>query len=361
MSPKPGPKLRASCDGCYTAKIKCTKERPTCPRCKSLGLVCHYSPSQRAGGKSREARSRASSTWASQTPSWTPNTSSNKSSPVVPTDHQPQHWESTNLQTSNVSHALQPDLTMSDRPGSSSMLADFDNDYLAPWRDYLPTPDKESSTFSLSDELLMYGNPAEQRLTEHELISTTPPVTHDDFRTCDCFLSIVQTLHAMQNQSQGTRIPSLETVLSDSRDVIARGEAVLRCACSDDSTLIMLLTGLIAKHLSFYGYSGNGMVSSPASSASSVGESNLPFPSSRVTIGKYTMEGEDEEWLRTEIMMMELQKMGTLLMKFRGKLSSLPVGYEGHTYETVLNFLNMRLREATDGLQRRKQRLKGDA
>lgn len=69
------------------------------------------------------------------------------------------------------------------------------------------------------------------------------------------------------------------------------------------------------------------------------------------------MDGDDEERLRIEIMMMELQKLSALLMKFRSKFSSLPVGYEGHTNETVLNFLNMRLREATDGLQREKQRL----
>ena len=279
----------------------------------------------------------------------------------MPTDLQPQYFETTSLQSPNGSQPLRPDLTIPDRPGSANMLAVFDDDFLVPWRDYLPTPDQESSTFNLSEALLAYPNNAAPDLIEHELIPTAPPLAHDDFRTCDCFLSIVQALHAMQNQSKSTRTPPLETVLSDSKDVIARGEAVFRCTCSDDSTLIMLLTGLIAKHLSFYRCGGNGLVSSPSSSSSAFGENNMSLAPSRVTIGKYTVDVEDEERLRIEIMMMELQKMSTLLMKFRGKFSSLPVGYEGHTYETVLNFLNMRLREAMDGLQREKQRLKGDA
>lgn len=43
------PKLRASCDGCYLAKIKCGKERPQCGRCANHGITCQYSPSQRIG------------------------------------------------------------------------------------------------------------------------------------------------------------------------------------------------------------------------------------------------------------------------------------------------------------------------
>lgn len=236
------------------------------------------------------------------------------------------------------------------------MLAGFDDDFLKPTQEYLPMPDGESSTFNISDELATYYNTTASNPRANEQLSTVPPSSHDDIRACDCFLSIVQALNTIEIQSKGTRTPSLEAVLSASRDVIALGEAVLGCSCSEDSTLVMLLTGLIAKHLSFYGCGGNGLISSPPSS-SSASETSVSLPSSRVTIGKYMMDGDDEERLRIEIMMMELQKMATLLMKFRGKFASLPVGYEGHTNETVLNFLNTRLREATDGLQREKQRL----
>ena len=42
-------KLRASCDCCYLAKIKCGKERPRCSRCVTHDTACVYSPSQRIG------------------------------------------------------------------------------------------------------------------------------------------------------------------------------------------------------------------------------------------------------------------------------------------------------------------------
>lgn len=53
------PRLRASCDGCFLAKVKCTKSRPVCSRCLSVGLVCRYSPSSRSlgnGSRGREER-----------------------------------------------------------------------------------------------------------------------------------------------------------------------------------------------------------------------------------------------------------------------------------------------------------------
>lgn len=42
-------RLRASCDGCFLAKVKCSKARPVCSRCLSCGTLCNYSPSSRAG------------------------------------------------------------------------------------------------------------------------------------------------------------------------------------------------------------------------------------------------------------------------------------------------------------------------
>ncbi|KAI6782090.1 uncharacterized protein J7T54_003510 [Emericellopsis cladophorae] len=47
-APPKQPRLRASCDGCFVAKIKCSKARPMCSRCLQNGLICHYSPSSRA-------------------------------------------------------------------------------------------------------------------------------------------------------------------------------------------------------------------------------------------------------------------------------------------------------------------------
>ncbi|MCJ1463671.1 hypothetical protein MMC07_002279 [Pseudocyphellaria aurata] len=48
-------KLRESCDSCLVAKVKCSKSRPVCTRCLANGANCGYSPSSRAGRKTRNA------------------------------------------------------------------------------------------------------------------------------------------------------------------------------------------------------------------------------------------------------------------------------------------------------------------
>jgi hypothetical protein len=50
IMPPRQPRLRASCDGCFLAKVKCSKARPVCSRCLTVGLVCRYSPSSRSPG-----------------------------------------------------------------------------------------------------------------------------------------------------------------------------------------------------------------------------------------------------------------------------------------------------------------------
>ena len=54
-------KLRASCDKCYLAKIRCSKGTPTCSRCSSHGFSCQYSPSQRIGKPRRLIHERSDS------------------------------------------------------------------------------------------------------------------------------------------------------------------------------------------------------------------------------------------------------------------------------------------------------------
>ncbi|KAH8911860.1 hypothetical protein BR93DRAFT_26701 [Coniochaeta sp. PMI_546] len=56
-------RMRASCDGCFLAKVKCSKDKPLCSRCITNGNECQYSPSSRAG-KPRADSTRAAPTQA---------------------------------------------------------------------------------------------------------------------------------------------------------------------------------------------------------------------------------------------------------------------------------------------------------
>lgn len=53
--PRPNvPKLRSSCDGCGTAKVKCNRGQPGCARCVALGQTCVYGRSRKSGKPARK-------------------------------------------------------------------------------------------------------------------------------------------------------------------------------------------------------------------------------------------------------------------------------------------------------------------
>jgi hypothetical protein len=57
-------RLRASCDACSRAKVKCDKKRPTCSKCGTMGICCNYSVSMRTGhAKALPSASKAVPTW----------------------------------------------------------------------------------------------------------------------------------------------------------------------------------------------------------------------------------------------------------------------------------------------------------
>lgn len=47
------PKLRDSCNACAAAKVRCTKQKPTCTRCYKSRLNCEYDATRRAGRPSQ--------------------------------------------------------------------------------------------------------------------------------------------------------------------------------------------------------------------------------------------------------------------------------------------------------------------
>ena len=366
-SPKPPTKFRASCDGCYFAKVKCTKERTTCSRCETLGLECGYSPSQRRG-KTRRTKAHRPST--SRDLEWQPAISARPSPMLSPGTPIQTQFDSAASQIDNAFHTSHSDTTLTTWPNSGSMMHELDVNLLAPWRDYLPISEEDHNSLSeISDDLVGLATgtatPTAPSARDQKLLTAAgaegPPNCHDGesgaFNSCNCFNSLMQALHVMQSQTQRQcGAPTLETMLVRSKDITAHGEALLRCSFTEDSTLTMLFAALVAKYLSFYSSNNIDLVSSTSSPSS-----GTSFGTSRLTVGKHTIDTEDEERLGMEIMSMELQKLNTLLTKFRGRLSTLPVGYEAHLYESVLNSLNSRLREAMEKLREQKQRLKGEA
>ena len=96
---KAAPKLKESCDCCAQAKVRCTRERPSCLRCRTKGNNCQYSYSRRAGRKTM------SSTTASTTPSDSDCSSYHGSPQALPTQPSFAHMERTMSTSSFASSA----------------------------------------------------------------------------------------------------------------------------------------------------------------------------------------------------------------------------------------------------------------
>ncbi|KAL8657208.1 MAG: hypothetical protein Q9226_002148 [Calogaya cf. arnoldii] len=281
---------------------------------------------------------------------------------------------------------------------TAAMFRELDDlNFFTPWRDYPPSLNPANSwpeSSTTTTDSAGFTNPSTVATTPSSTPTSPFPKDSEPMQLtaaslgigCDCIINLAQALQIMQAQSlpqprNNNSPPNLETILEDNRKVVARGETLLHCTCFDDSTTIMLFAALIAKHLTFYGTSLTGdNLNSPSDfrpgSSSSTVPTNLTVStllssssstttattSSRLTIGAYTLDAAGEERLRIKITMMELQKLGSLLGKMRSKMSAaLPVGYEGRTYETMVDFLDTRLREATERLRMMKKRLKAEA
>ncbi|KAI0601611.1 hypothetical protein F4775DRAFT_405652 [Biscogniauxia sp. FL1348] len=62
------PKLRSSCDGCGSAKLKCDRGQPECGRCVSLGITCVYGVSRKMGKPPRERLQMSATSAQSRAP-----------------------------------------------------------------------------------------------------------------------------------------------------------------------------------------------------------------------------------------------------------------------------------------------------
>ncbi|KAI8964892.1 hypothetical protein F5Y11DRAFT_58617 [Daldinia sp. FL1419] len=56
------PKVRASCDSCGSAKVRCDRSRPKCRRCATLGIKCIYGISRKLGRAPRRGLSTGTDT-----------------------------------------------------------------------------------------------------------------------------------------------------------------------------------------------------------------------------------------------------------------------------------------------------------
>ncbi|ORY65287.1 uncharacterized protein BCR38DRAFT_340734 [Pseudomassariella vexata] len=402
------PRLRASCDGCFLAKVKCSKARPICSRCLACGIECRYSPSSRAGKPKSDAHAshhasaghdlterhrmgedtnmtyntRPSEHLFKIETGWTtPPTSVDGSmsrNPSISTglslmgveeqmmnEHDsmsapPEMYPASMPWTppTDLSCAPYGDVAVSvaQMPGAHVRSQSFDLSMTAPmgWSDpsthdmmaysHMPTPSSMPSNYFPSPTATPHIRPASSR---HKPSSSTSAGG-----SCNCFTVCLQSLQHLHNAS-GQVSPPFDLVLSLNRKAVEGCAAMLSCSkCMNRSgthTAAMLLATVMGKITSFYrnashSYFENG----------SMGMSSHSSPPSAlgVSLGAYQLNSEDGRWLELEILARELRKLEEVYARFREVFSDLSDDPE--VSKAMIGYLGQNLGSTLEVISHRK-------
>ncbi|KAK4191187.1 hypothetical protein QBC35DRAFT_376186 [Podospora australis] len=405
------PRLRASCDGCFLAKVKCSKARPICSRCLACGIECRYSPSSRAGKPKSDGSSSLQTS--------IPGDMSGMSSPVSDDKGMLYGGHPVNLYkletgwntpptsvdgSMSRSHSMSGLTMMGVESGTAghvdpTMAADM---YSAgmPWTppndmtaQYLDSPAmaaqlghgrSHSYDFAMSASMPswtdpttpdMYAYTQAQMPTPGSSMSapyfpspTTTPQLRSTPRTksspsvsgnagggsCTCFTACLQSLQALHNASTPAA-PPFDLVLSLNRKAVEGCASMLSCprcmSRSGTHTAAMLLATVIGKITSFYKnashtYFENGAIPAADTSPNALG----------VSLGGYTLMGEEGRWLELEILARELRKLEEVYAQFREvcadlsedpEVSRAMIGYLGHNLGSTLEVIHHRKGDIT--------------
>ena len=287
------PKLRASCDRCSNAKIRCDQSRPSCQRCLYIHSQCNYSASRRMGkppvGRTRidkEAKIAASASKNSKAESYCSDTASESSeSQRNDTQQFPdaglgtfrqdfdfstlQSWNDANFLSdlSNASNfASFPDLRANNSQLTQPQLptaqlpADFldhnQNDFLAQFQNHNDSNTKCIRT-KPRDLLSLQQSTPDLLNISNTISDPTDTIVHQ--KTSSCAELASSTLNSLSLPSgicasspQAIPLHTVEQVLTTSRGAMSAFNALLQCPCSQSSSFALTLALIISKILDCY-------------------------------------------------------------------------------------------------------------
>lgn len=373
----PGPdarRLRASCDGCYLSKVKCTKETPTCTRCLNHGIVCKYSPSHRAG-KPRRLQNHQVHDGATTRDAEAAKVSNSRSTSDASVHPPPYSWNlnfSPNVTPSTAGLNLDDEISSMIWQSSLSVTdSERDSNFSSPSSlqtpiELLPEYPDASQPSSASLERLgksVQPQPPQSRFLNDQKFLQDPlaPVyfspTQDPIavprslpstENCTCPTTTFDVLRTLHDQSSAQ---SFDQVLSVNKSAVSTLSTTLSCACTRDSTSIMTLAVALTKILSRYqsigGPSSQSSDTNPTPDTFTIAPSRTP-----ITLGAYKLDGAEEEQVKLQVIISELRKVDGLMARFQDRFCIGPVKHEARVYNEIVMFLRRRLRDVGEGLQR---------
>lgn len=339
------PKLRSSCDECGTAKVKCSRSRPECSRCLSLGLNCIYGPSRKSGKPPRK-----------------------RPCAEIAKVAQKRVCASRGSEDGHVSHTTAPTLWREHnsaepaQEGGSVVAADVDLNL-----DF-DVPSQFTPAFypsiPLGDEWLQLGDwdtgpdiPPAPALNPLSTVSHNP--SSQDSHSCaresyEIFRDLIcptPSLHAPESNS-ATVSAQLDQVLYFNRNAIDRLRRVLKCSCSKSGHRAMVHASILSRILIWYqqaaGWADNVRLVASNSSTSSSPEAgsdeiaagagttsspslgqttgftvvHVPVSVGSFSIGDRTVQAA----LRNQLVLSELKMIAELINTFSKQDSAGPLG-----------------------------------
>ncbi|KAK0720625.1 hypothetical protein B0H67DRAFT_484691 [Lasiosphaeris hirsuta] len=401
-------RLRASCDGCFLAKVKCSKARPICSRCLACGIECRYSPSSRAGKPKSDGSSNLQSSLPTDMSGLSPGSDdkgmvySHQNVPGLykletgwhtpPTSvdggmsrsHSMSGLALMGVETSPAGHG---DSTMTGDMYSTGMPWTPPNDMASQFVESpgMTTPmghgRSHSYDFGMSAPMGTWPDPSTQDMYaySHSQLPTPGTLPPNYFPSpsatphlrpsprhkstssgsggssgsCTCFTACLQSLQALHNASSPAS-PPFDIVLSLNRKAVEGCASMLSCprcmSRSGTHTAAMLLATVIGKITSFYKNASHTYFE-PGGMAAAASPNALG-----VSLGAYTLMGEEGRWLELEILARELRKLEEVYAQFREvcadlsedpEVSKAMIGYLGHTLGSTLEVIHHRKGDMT--------------
>ena len=339
------PKLRASCDTCNQAKVKCTKTRPTCSRCQKYGEECVYSVSLRAGKRpayrtvAENNKNLSMNSSADSLHEW--NTHSRSPSLTIPFDDQPYPFFSYDT--------ISPvDTLASTSPTSNHTSQQHQQQSPQEMKRQMHQQLSEMSGMAFSAASSPYSNTPMNDFpldTSYPMMPTPSRTPFSGSPTpCQCFKSIILTLQTLQNLCESP-YTAFDLALACNKEAMTLCTNALQsnCTCFSEINSVMMLVLLMSKVVTVYQLCCSTWCFNPSAEPES-----SPL---RVTLGVYQMDKEDEGRFKVEIVRTELLKVQSLIMRLQEATFPTQVETESRAYDAMIEDLCAKAQSALKDLK----------
>ncbi|KUJ21529.1 uncharacterized protein LY89DRAFT_681014 [Mollisia scopiformis] len=327
------PKLRSSCNGCGTAKVKCDRGQPQCTRCKTLNLSCVYERSRKHGKPPRKRpestlggntdRERDIPTMATDSRNANEPTEANstdRNTDMLSTFHSTQH-EPNRFELTSAFYPLIPQDEWPQIDGFGASLDIFAASTIDP-------------TFNLN---ISFGK---DKSNTH----SCPRESYEIFRDLIC---PTEFLHAPESNFD-TVSAQFDQVLHFNRTAIERLTRILNCPCSKSGHRAMVHASSISRTLIWYQQAAGWPSTLPVSSPSChVSSSQSPYSPSKtaadsgppsqvqatgftvehvpLSVGTFNIEDQNMQTaFRNQLVLCELKRLANLIDLFSRQDSGEP-------------------------------------